>query len=471
MLAELHIAVVKARVHQSLGPPIMLGSQQPWPMVPPICLLPMELLSIIFELHCTDATFESLADHHRRATILSHVCCQFRAVALATPQIWTVITSDLTPEQIRVFLARSKAAKLIVTFTPTNMDASRSDFREFITLLMPHHTRWLEFQYLITSSRDAKEELAAIELFPSTIFPSLLRLELHAFNKRCDPISISGFEAYFSTWSTPNLAFFKSKNILPKLRETRCLSQCRLDLYLAAGSRWNPNVLEDSPSLEKLCLNFWGYDVEVDPEGAYPLMNLSNLKTLVIVVGSGVCASIGAPFSFLRSLRAPKLASLSMKCLHSTVLISWMKALFTYDTFTGTYNCPSLRSVEITVYRGDLQGQEVFDILSGLGNLRELRIQCTNDLVIPENIRLPIFPTLISLELWNCDSFSDQFVSEIKEKHLKSSVSGNFSLTLVAQYETKTTMRASRRFRKMIGDRYRFLERDLDNDIWDWEVL
>lgn len=82
----------------------------------PIARLPIETISEIFLLLQKSQDSRSHREHPWSWMTISHICSHWRAIALSTQELWTVIETakHATIEQTKAFLARSGTSQLVV---------------------------------------------------------------------------------------------------------------------------------------------------------------------------------------------------------------------------------------------------------------------------------------------------------------------------------------------------------------------
>lgn len=105
---------------------------------------------------------------------VSHVCGRFRAIALDTPRLWSVISTSQTPRQMDAFGSRSKSVRLTVLVRPSQHELRRSTCCQIMEAAAPNHHRWMELQF----ESCAEEDLDVLTTYPDLIFPALQRLTL-----------------------------------------------------------------------------------------------------------------------------------------------------------------------------------------------------------------------------------------------------------------------------------------------------
>ena len=175
-------------------PPSLLGASAA-PSNCGIASLPPEILSHIFILG--SRTLETVIfkhygtmdvdydddDDNEFATLCSHVCQYWRAIALNISQLWCFLdfTEDPSEKRCKVWIERSKDAPLAIDVShPVDKDCGPDEegaqtFRELsrahaiLDLILPHAHRWKTFE-LVTDSYDVlwlwQQELVPLRIAP-----------------------------------------------------------------------------------------------------------------------------------------------------------------------------------------------------------------------------------------------------------------------------------------------------------------
>ncbi|KAF5389960.1 hypothetical protein D9757_003563 [Collybiopsis confluens] len=146
----------------------------------PIRRVPVEILSLIFELACSSLHFPD-NDLMRSTCVVSSVCVAWRNTAQATPRIWSKICLSRTKhpkaftgsvDWIRGWLTRSRGHPLLVSLDVQRVDpldeVPSFRFTQLVQHIVGfcHQTRWILF------SGDAQVFLPLFRL-PSASFPLL----------------------------------------------------------------------------------------------------------------------------------------------------------------------------------------------------------------------------------------------------------------------------------------------------------
>ena len=119
----------------------------------PMLHLPNEILSRIMEEACSGPSKRVMSlDHVRTEILLSHVCQRWRAVAVATPALWTKIVGpdkgDYKTARLEAYLSRSKGCLIDVRIN-VSLVAERNPAenwcQEFLMIVASHSERWRSF--------------------------------------------------------------------------------------------------------------------------------------------------------------------------------------------------------------------------------------------------------------------------------------------------------------------------------------
>lgn len=390
------------------------AAREPWRLLPP------ELLGEIFlcVVHARDGVFDAFAEFPIRApTILSLVCSEWRAIALANPRLWTRIMTrgQRGIRTARIWLERSKHAPLVIECMFDEKTASA--LSEVLTLIDDYLNRVFELTIDVT---DHSECLRVVTTLNKPA-PRLRAFRLRSVHDASDPWFIPGeaAKAIFGGGVTPNLQFLT---------------------ILSPGSEWPVGMTSTLTTLDLRTLG----DAELTgPETILQLLEsavrLSVLRMEMIGPDNG-----GEPWDWLAV--APR-KIITLPALVDIHLNGWLEGMF---DFIDILDLPSLHSLhiqyEMPIYdQDDAPLPEVANTMP-FPSLEKLRVQsrpggniyegtilhcprilrrCINmthlflcDTVLPLYVLLqdmrskqknaePLCPSLVSLVITNFDAKGD----------------------------------------------------------------
>ena len=134
----------------------------------PILALPMEVTCLIFrEIFSTVATVETKDPHLQAFKLtevdITHVCRQWRSVAISLPILWTTfyyfghVASAVTLERLEVYLERSKTRLLELWFEFRGINAREETLhRAALEKAIVHVNRWRLFTLFSSSETEGK---------------------------------------------------------------------------------------------------------------------------------------------------------------------------------------------------------------------------------------------------------------------------------------------------------------------------
>lgn len=342
---------------------------------------PDEILSLIFE---------HLKGNHAKGN-LSLVCRQFRRVAVNTPRLWSHISSYNEMPYVRACLQRSKTVGLSIGLY-LYTDADFQNALSFVAAVVPHSTRWEDFQACIGKAT-----------YSTRIFPFLSNLRLPSLHSLCLTSFSSGDWGddtghFYSTWEVPNLRSLDIDRI-PKLFEAPKLSSmCLRDVFIYEGNAAKSDRLREFLSafsgLEELDLELIGRGVHLCQQAQ--LIEMPNLKHLSI--GSPESDTRGIS-SFMVALRAPKLRKLKIDMLapvSDDEDFRTLEDLFPHEDYS------SVESLTLTMT--DREYTQFFIPFGKLRGLRSLSVDSPNlaPYIIDADGDDGFVPALHTLRLSNC---------------------------------------------------------------------
>lgn len=281
--------------------------------------LSTDILSMIFYFVHENVADDDPENEHpiplllfRSALTLSHVCRQFRSVALALPKLWSTISNLQNPNSVKHSILRSRDSSFHVTLKLT-----------VNTLLLPHGekptgkpgkkdaacikkikeqtSRWQSFDLALHIPHDAEDDLDHI--LPGFVgsFKNLKLDTLEKLTVKIDgwfsgsPGNNAKVNKMFSSWHLPSLQHCILIDFVPSIPISKSISV--LDITITDGSYTEDSLLVDDlmkfinqhPNLLELYLNIWDDAFDVQETGTVKL-NTSLLRKVRIraVVGDAL---------------------------------------------------------------------------------------------------------------------------------------------------------------------------------------
>ncbi|TFK85738.1 hypothetical protein K466DRAFT_587857 [Polyporus arcularius HHB13444] len=246
--------------------------------MPPIHLLPVELLTRIFHLGVdSDPLPDDRPPEHRPFEVLvSHVCRHWRHIALHTPHLWTTVHFRLKShiDRGRAYLSRNARLPIDIYVDTCAEDTAkhrkdlifRDSFMPTFDVVLPHIDRWREF-HLKVADLECKGSARKV-LNTCGPAPLLRTLQLWHVQNWESP------ERLFGAIGPPPVVVFgghlpRLKNIIlqgvnlpwtssPFLSNLTAIEYAlHSDDVRMPWEQWR-NMLVSSPNLERLCLHYSG---------------------------------------------------------------------------------------------------------------------------------------------------------------------------------------------------------------------
>ncbi|TDL19633.1 hypothetical protein BD410DRAFT_841981 [Rickenella mellea] len=283
--------------------------------------LPSEVLSQIFIFSYVGSRDNQQAIH------LSHVCRQFRSIALQTPALWTHLHNERPLPETEEFLRRSGSSPLTTTCS-TGLMYWPELFAEFLANISSHSLRWSEVELrledarLITDNDERENGLAHYR--PNLPLPNLTSIH-HTYS---DDFFHSQWEPWFDTpWLLPALRSYTAVNFMPKSdilsgRITRFSVSWERSYLLDDLSYINLvsfiHILDEVKTLQHLSFSFIDIPFE-SQHNDLPTATLPNVTTFVLMAKGGpeVEHSID---SLLSNLKLPNLENMSWSVVVTNAL-------------------------------------------------------------------------------------------------------------------------------------------------------
>ena len=155
----------------------------------PISLLPPEVFIAIFSLLClpgTSSRGDEMADYHLARLCVSHVCHQWREIALDQPLLWSHV--DFFTQSVAdtaEILARAKSAPLYLKASISDCDWDDVRFRTLLQEL-PARIPYICRLRISAEPTDLDDIIQAAIMSPARSAPTLEHLSLSSYSERAD---------------------------------------------------------------------------------------------------------------------------------------------------------------------------------------------------------------------------------------------------------------------------------------------
>ncbi|KLO07411.1 hypothetical protein SCHPADRAFT_984098 [Schizopora paradoxa] len=317
-----------------------------------IALLSDDLLSIIF-----DHVVEKEKSRDRAALILSGVNRRFRSLALSTSSLWSTIRgaakySASMQKKNSMFLDRSGAFPLNVTFdvnSRKNLDANVS---RFMKDLLPHSDRWKEFHLVFGGGKtcvyrffECLEKLG----FHRLHLPNLERLSIS-----CNFFVQSWFDDDLETylcWSAPNLRSLELKDFTIDLSKHTSLTHISIAMHTDRFSFEWIRRLEGLPYLQSLYIGLNCSMSKLSTNIGVTLSSISHLSLYIFV------ASRISHHKILSSLSCPNLEHLSIELsVDRTLYVSGTAIAYVRQCYSSLLGNPTERYPRLSHLQLKVQG-------------------------------------------------------------------------------------------------------------------
>jgi len=234
----------------------------------PVLTLPNEIISEIFIqfLPIYPECPPAIGPHS--PTLLTHICREWREIALATPALWRAVSlsENLIPyDHISAILRRSGGCPLSI-----HMDEpDEGDVSEGIAVLLPHRARWGYLRIRLFRSRlpAIGGEMPLLRHLDLELGPNLP--EVLVFNEvpllRTAILDVTAAYNVGLPWTqltSLTLRLITLPNCVPILRQATNLVRCELDLWDGDEGDHLPDIA--LPYLESLCCDGFYYTDSTD---------------------------------------------------------------------------------------------------------------------------------------------------------------------------------------------------------------
>ncbi|KLO16915.1 hypothetical protein SCHPADRAFT_189908 [Schizopora paradoxa] len=419
--------------------------------------LSSDILSMIFYfVHENVADDDPENDHpiplllFRSALTLSHVCRQFRSVALGLPKLWSTISNLQDPKSIKHSVLRSRDSPLHVTMKltvnslmlphgekpsgkPGKKDAA------CIKKIREQSSRWKSFDLALHIPHDAEDDLEHILPGFLNSFKNLKLDTLKKLTVKIDgwfsagaPDNNTKVIKMFSSWHIPSLYHCVLVDFLPYVPISKSISI--LDITITDGSYTEESLLVDDlmkfvdqhPNISELYLSIWDDAFDVQETGTVKLTSPLLRKVRIRgVVGDD-------PESILCILRALSLIDLEDVTLEFDLLhlFELQRTISSQELHVATFQEQLIECIDELQLHASLKS---FTLRIGQKALPDAFSKCNVlDAVFRKlsnlqhlSISAPDFPqpritsdydiALQSLKLDKCHKFSNTFFMEFFE--------------------------------------------------------
>ncbi|KAJ7659353.1 hypothetical protein DFH06DRAFT_1195559 [Mycena polygramma] len=236
----------------------------------PVLILPNEITSEIFTHFLPTYPVRPPLFGPLSPTVLTQICCRWRAIALATPTLWRAISFSGRKvgevEQILLWLSRSGGCPLSIAIEDTPYPIP--DVSPLLAALVPHCARWEQVEFHVPSVHAST--------LPEGPMPLLRHLHL----------SVTGPYSMITISEMPMLRsvvlhYFGATNVI--LPWTQLTSLTLIEIF---PSEWVP-ILQQTPNLVHCKLEV----IENSP-GLQPDIQLLFLESLTLTVIDGLNGSL-----------------------------------------------------------------------------------------------------------------------------------------------------------------------------------
>ncbi|KAH8110019.1 hypothetical protein DFH11DRAFT_1623112 [Phellopilus nigrolimitatus] len=264
--------------------------------------LPDKILSRIFLImHEVETVYSA-------PIILSVVSRRFRAIALDTPALWTCVSNEMSADELKTFLSRSKDQKLLVRLRANGIPRRTHKFSPrlemFLSNVLPHAGRMDAFA---GATKDWRELFHLLLGYTEGMrFPSMEVLRIHFPNRDSPGLQPSPDYPAALRWKLPKLRHLELLNFVPlrKLAIEKHLESCRVDFkHELRDISTLLKFLRNVSGVKKLSLDFPAHsDVHLSSPIDFP-----HLEELEISATNIVFTQL------LTAIRAPILTTLLVK--------------------------------------------------------------------------------------------------------------------------------------------------------------
>lgn len=185
----------------------------------------------------------------------------FYSIIINTPSLWGSVSNKQSPQALRLCLQRSKQSALRVVLLLIE-DYGTDSYVEFLTVVVPHASRWKEFYFETGHSlSDYLLIIHNLSYFCHDLYlPQLHRLTLlypdplfydSDWNDYMYEGEIIGYVSrswqpknhFYNSWITPNLRHLRTKNLIPYHTEGAKLVTCEIETQASCYPEWRVEPL------------------------------------------------------------------------------------------------------------------------------------------------------------------------------------------------------------------------------------
>ncbi|TDL29122.1 hypothetical protein BD410DRAFT_779430 [Rickenella mellea] len=289
--------------------------------------IPPEILAFIFRL-------AHLGGGHRVTETLSLVCTRFRDTCLRTPQMWSHLQNDFSPNKTSLNLNRSRDSALAITISHTHhYGTAGPDTTGFLELVTLYASRWVSLD-IYTEDSCLKEIFSGL---PILQLPQLARIR---HNEETGQACPNGAGQYFySKWNMPSLTSFEGTNVMPDWNFIGSnISYCKLysvPSWDKSGQSFGCISMNDLTrslrclkSLQNLELDFHQINTAT---AVSPIAVLSNLQSLTLRFGP--CMRSNILYELMATLSTPVLDTLHISISNHRIACACSEIFTHFETF------------------------------------------------------------------------------------------------------------------------------------------
>ncbi|TDL21699.1 hypothetical protein BD410DRAFT_789440 [Rickenella mellea] len=366
--------------------------------------IPNEVLSGIFE-----AAYDCDIWDNETSRQVSHVSRRFRAVALDTPFIWSVVHNAQSSEELGVFLDRSKRTKLTVClnehFGSKTYLCPKISTEEFMRAVSKPEIRhcWYEFRCTVDNKEDVKTigKLTGGKRWDLPFLTSMTFISRIRYN---DPIRAN----FCRIWRAPSLRHFSGINTyLPNPTIGKTLKSAVLDFEDHALSDALHSALKSIAKVQTLTIRVDRGDQFVEPPSKF--VDLSNLESMTVLSPRELSCLYSNDRHTFEWFTTKKVTELTFRMDHT----GNCSALG--FSFPGENPYPFLQELEVICNKYTNFGDHVFPrVLAKLPSLRRLSIMASRTVHLKTLRQKGVkFPPLHTLRLHYCSGINDADIREI----------------------------------------------------------
>jgi hypothetical protein len=281
-----------------------------------ILKLPNEVILRILAHHPPSCgNYAMVRSEAKRLRLMASVCTRFRDIITSYAPFWTIIDNGQHPDDVELYLSRSKQAPLKVE---VYLDRSERQTGEtFLRKVMEHRDRWkslvIDYGYRSSELWDVVAKIHAL-LWVEHCYVNMESLVIRGGSTRSNIEDLRSLRSKCqpdAKWRVPRLKKLEMAHCIPRTDVSFRLTSCELSL----GQHWlhaeDPvrdflAFLASQPLLEAL-----DFDARYLPaRTTYPVgvpVEMPNLKRMVVTQDRLCPETLQAITKILQSVRTPRL--------------------------------------------------------------------------------------------------------------------------------------------------------------------